>query len=300
MSLKNWGRLVILSIIWGGSFFLAEVALVDLTPFTIVFLRVSLAAVTLVAVIYLTGGRLPRGKALWRNYFVMGLLNNAIPFSLIVWGQTEISGSIASILNAMTPIFGALVAHVFTRDERLTPNRVIGVLLGFSGVFVMMEPTLQEGFSLQGAGQFAILGAALFYGFAGVWGKRLSGNSPLCNAAGMLICSSLIMLPVLFLADDPFRLDYHWVSFGAAAGIAVLCTAFAFILYFRILAEAGATNLLLVTFLVPVSALVLGRVFLDERVGLTGFLGMVIIFSGLIVIDGRFVRLFRKRKAAGG
>ena len=294
MSLKNWGLLVILSVIWGGSFFFVEVALVDFTPFTIVFLRVFLAALTLIAVIYLTGGRLPVDAKLWGNYFIMGLLNNAIPFSLIVWGQTQITGSVASILNAMTPIFGVVVAHIFTKDERLTRNKAIGVLLGFTGVYVMMQPTVKDGFSLQGIGQLAGLGAALFYAFGGVWGKRLTGTAPLQNAAGMLICSSLIILPVLFIFEDPFSLTVHPASLGAVFGIAVLSTALAFMLYFRVLASAGATNLLLVTYLVPVSALILGMGLLGERVAPVTFLGMGIIFAGLVIIDGRMVKSIRR------
>ncbi|WP_373083843.1 DMT family transporter [Sneathiella sp.] len=295
MSLKNWGYVVVLSIIWGGSFFLVEVALVDLTPFTIVFLRVSVAALTLIAVIYLSGRRLPRGRKLWRTYMVMGLLNNVLPFSLIVWGQTQITGSEASILNAMTPIFTVLVAHFFTLDERLTLNKGIGVLLGFAGVFVMMQPSMNDGFSPQGFGQLSILCAALFYGFAGVWGKQLREIPPLSNAAGMLICSSFIMLPILFIVEDPFALPFHWISFGAVVGIAVISTAFAFMLYFSVLASAGATNLLLVTFMVPVSALILGIGILGEEVEPMAFLGMGIIFAGLVVIDGRIIRLGRAR-----
>lgn len=292
MSLQNWILLIILSLLWGGSFFFVEVALADIPPFTLVFLRVSLAALALLAYLKLRGESIPLNLPLWSAFLVMGLLNNVFPFGMIVWGQTHITGSVASILNATTPIFTVLVAHWLTTDEKLTLNKLLGVIIGFAGVVVMMMPTLDQGVSLKSYGQLAVLGAALSYAFAGVWGKRFKSTPPLVNAAGMLVCATVIMLPALFLLENPFALSPSFASWLAVGALALLSTASAYILYFRILASAGATNLLLVTFLIPVSSMLLGMGILEERVETLGFYGMAVIFAGLILIDGRLIKRF--------
>jgi len=294
MSARNWFLLLILSILWGGSFFFVEVALEDLQPFTLVFYRIFFAALALTAVIYCKGQKLPTALNIWGLFFVMGLLNNVIPFALIVWGQTQITGSVASILNAATPIFTVLVAHFMTQDERLSLNKIIGILLGFTGVYLLMVPTLEEGLTFKSYGQIAILGATISYAFAGVWGKRLKSCAPSVNASGMLICSSIIMLPLVIIFDQPFEVTLHTSTILSVAAIAFLSTALAYILYFQILASAGATNLLLVTFLVPVSAMALGILILGEHVHFMALLGMAVIFSGLAFIDGRVLKFFKK------
>ncbi|NKB71564.1 MAG: EamA family transporter [Candidatus Latescibacteria bacterium] len=296
MSAQNWLRLVILSVVWGGSFFFVEVALQDVPPFTIVFLRVSLAALALLLVIKMRGGRIPFTLSLWGSFLVMGLLNNVIPFCLIVWGQTYITGSVASILNATTPIFTLLVAHLFTSDERLTFNKLLGVLVGFVGVFVMMQPTLKEGLSWSSYSQLAVLGAAISYAFAGIWGKRLKQESPLVNAAGMLTCSSIILLPIVFTVEAPLSVTPQIDSMASIIAIALLSTAVAYMLYFKILAGAGATNLLLVTFLIPASAILLGLSMLDETVETMALSGMAIIFAGLLLIDGRVLNAVQQKE----
>jgi drug/metabolite transporter (DMT)-like permease len=289
MKPAEWGMLILLSIFWGGSFFFVEIALRDFQPFTVVFLRVTLAALILTGVVYLSGQRMPDSLRLWSAFLVMGAINNAIPFSLIVWGQTRIDSGVASILNATTPIFTVLLAHVFTSDERLTRRKFLGVLIGFLGVYMMMKPELKTGFnfSWRGLGQLAALGAALSYGFAGIYGKRFKKTSPVVTSAGMLICSSLMMLPVAVTIDSPWPLSPSLESAASVFGIATISTAMAYLLYFRILASAGATNVLLVTFLIPISALLLGVGVLGEVINVLGYIGMGCIFLGLIVIDGR-------------
>ena len=290
MSLKNWMLLIALSILWGGSFFFVEVALADISPLTLVFLRVAFAAMALLAC--LKQRAIPRN--LWPSFFVMGLLNNVIPFSMIVWGQTHITGSVASILNATTPFFTVLVAHWLTADERLSVNKLLGVLVGFAGVVLMMLPTLDR--SIKSYGQIAVLIAAISYAFAGVWGKRLKGTSPVVNAAGMLTCSSVVMLPMIFILENPLALTPSAQSWLAVGALALLSTALAYMFYFRILATAGATNLLLVTFLIPISSMLLGIGILGERVETLAFYGMGVIFIGLIFIDGRLVKRWKRRK----
>lgn len=290
MKPTEWGMLILLSIFWGGSFFFVEIALRDFQPFTLVFLRVTLAALILIAVVYIRGQRMPASLRVWGAFLIMGALNNAIPFSLIVWGQTRIDSGVASILNATTPIFTVLLAHMLTSDERLTLKKFIGVLIGFLGVYIMMKPELKNGFSWRGLGQVAVIGAAVSYGFAGIFGKRLTKTSPVVNSAGMLICSTILMFPLAIIIDSPWSLSPSIESVAAIFGIAIISTVMAYLLYFRILAAAGATNVLLVTFLIPISALLLGVGVLGEDIKVLEYIGMGCIFLGLIVIDGRTLK----------
>jgi drug/metabolite transporter (DMT)-like permease len=302
MKPKEWWLLIILSVFWGGSFFFVEVALLDFQPFTLVFLRIAIAALILVGVVCLTGKRLPASFKTWSGYAVMGMLNNAIPFSLIVWGQTHIQSGVASILNATTPIFTVLLAHFLTSDERLTTKKIMGVVIGFAGVYLMMKPELTDGFSWRGLGQAAVLGAAVSYSFAAIFGKRFKDIPAVVNSAGMLVCSSIIMLPLVIIIDSPWSLRPSLEALSAVLGIAVISTAFAYLLYFHLLATAGATNVLLVTFLIPISALLLGVGILGEALKILEYAGMGSIFLGLIIIDGRasnLIKQLNRRRATG-
>jgi drug/metabolite transporter (DMT)-like permease len=220
----------------------------------------------------------------------MGTLNNTIPFCLIVWGQTRIDSGVASILNATTPIFTVLLAHFLTSDEQLTIRKLIGVLIGFFGVYLMMSPELKNGFSWRSLGLIAILGASISYGLAGIFGKRFKHESPMVTSTGMLICSTIMMAPLAIFSGSLGASVLSIQAIAAVIGIATISTAIAYLLYFRILALAGATNVLLVTFLIPVSALLLGVGVLGEMIGVLEYAGMGGIFLGLIVIDGRVLR----------
>jgi drug/metabolite transporter (DMT)-like permease len=292
----EWALLITLSILWGGTFFFAEVALDDMGPFTLVFARVSIAAGALVLAVYASGQRMPRSTALWGAFFGMGALNNLIPFSLIFWGQTQITGGLAAILNATTPLFTVVLAHFLTRDEKLTPNRLAGVLLGVAGVVVLIGPAVLSELGLQLLAQVAVLGAALSYALAGIFGRRFRDVPPLISAAGQVSATTVMMLPVvLWLSGSwtaPLLGAWTW---GAILGLALLSTALAYLIYFRLLASAGATNLLLVTFLIPVSAIVLGASLLGEELDPRHFGGMALIGFGLAAIDGRPLRLLRRR-----
>jgi drug/metabolite transporter (DMT)-like permease len=292
MGAIEWLLLITLSLLWGGAFFCSEVALEEVRPFTLVLGRVGFAAIVLLGVVYLSGQRMPRGWVAWAPFLAMGALNNLIPFSLIVWGQTEITGGLASILNATTPLFTVLLAHFLTRDERITPSRLAGLALGIAGVVVMIGPAALRGLGVHLLAQIAVLGAALSYAFAGIYGRRFRGQPPLVTAAGQVSASTLMMLPIALLLDRPWTGPLPSVpAWAAILGIAILGTALAYILYFRILAAAGATNLLLVTFLIPVSAVLLGAAILGERLDPEHFSGMTLIGLGLAAIDGRLLNL---------
>jgi drug/metabolite transporter (DMT)-like permease len=297
MGPAEWAMLILLSIIWGGSFFLYAVALADLPTFTIVFLRVCLGSLGLWLCAWAMGLLPLRQTGLWRSFFVMGLINNAIPFSLIVWGQREVASGLAAILNATTPFFTVLVANFFTTDERLSWNRLLGALIGLSGVGAMMGTDIFAAQQSSLLAQLAIIAAAVSYGFASVFGRRFSQTPPLITAAGQTAASSTILLPVMLIIDTPWRLPNPPLSaWLAIAGLAVLCTSLAYILYFTILKRAGATNIVLVTFLVPVSAILLGMTFLGERLDIHHVIGMATIGLGLALIDGRLVAFFKPRR----
>lgn len=298
MTGRTWGLLLVLSFLWGGSFFFIEVALAGLPPLTLVLARVALAALALYAVLRATGVVLPSGPRLWAAFLVLGLINNVVPFSLIVWGQTRIGGGLASILNCTTPLWGVLLAHLLTRDDRMTTNRLAGVTLGFAGVVVMIGPAAIKGLGADAPAQLAIVAASLSYALGSLFGRRFRGLDPMVIATGQLASAAVLMLPVALALDRPWTLPPPGVPVWAAlAGLAVASTALAYVLYFRILAAAGATNILLVTFLVPPSALLLNAVFLGERLDAGQLLGMAMIGLGLAAIDGRLAGALRRRRA---
>lgn len=290
MTPLEWLLLLALSVLWGGSFFFGEMALAELPPLTLVLSRVALAALALNLVVIAAGYRMPRDAKLWGVFLIMGALNNLIPFSLIFWGQTRITSGLASILNATTPLWTVVIAHFLTQDERMSKNKLAGVAFGLIGIVFMVGPAALSGIGLNVLAQLAVLGAAISYGFAAIFGRRFKrlGVNSLVTAAGQLTGTTIMMLPLALLADRPWTLPaLSLTTWGAVAGLALLCTAAAYVIYFRLLASAGATNLLLVTFLIPVSALVLGTAILGEALEPRQLAGMVLIGLGLAAMDGR-------------
>jgi drug/metabolite transporter (DMT)-like permease len=298
----EWLMLLALSVLWGGSFFFVAVAVKEIPPFTLVLLRVGIAAALLNVLLLGLGVRLPRTREAWAALAVMSVVNNLVPFTLFVWAQMRLSGGGAAILNATTPLFGVLVAHAFTADERLTVPRLAGVLLGFGGVVVMLGPAALSGFGGELAAQAACLLAALSYALSGVWGRRFAGLgiTPIQTAAGQVTLSAVLLLPLALLVDRPWSLPIPGMSAWAAVfALAALSTALGYILFFRILERAGATNLLLVTFLIPVSAILLGAAFLGEAMEARQLVGMLLIGIGLAIIDGRLLRAARAPTVSG-
>ena len=291
MNRREWAMLVTLSVLWGGSFFFAEIALESLPPLTIVTLRVGLAAITLWLVVLALKLPIPNSPPIWITFLTMGLLNNVLPFSLIVWGQSQISSGLAAILNATAPLFGVIVAGILLRDESATPLKITGVVVGFAGVIVMMDLSSIATSSL--LAQLAILAAALSYACASVYGRRFkaTGLNPILVAAGQVTGSTLLLLPIALWVDgnDPYA-NVPAQVWAAIISLAVFSTAAAYILYFKLLASAGATNILLVTLLVPVSAILLGWLFLEESLQTPHIIGMAMIALGLSAIDGRLWR----------
>ncbi|MGE7368199.1 DMT family transporter [Neorhizobium sp. NPDC001467] len=282
-----WLLLFVLGLLWGGSFFFARIAVAQVPPFTLVFVRLALAALALH--VYLSGrfDVYPLLKQHWRSFAVLGLINNAIPHTLIFFGQTEIGAGLAAILNATTPIFTVLIANRFTEDEKLSAAKIVGCLLGLAGTVVLIGPGV---FTATAAPLWALLLpvlAALSYGFAATYGKRFRTLPAPVTATGQLTASSMMMLPLMLLVDQPWMLTFPSLAVvGVILALALLSTAFAYLLYFRILALAGATYASLVTLLVPPSAILLGVVFLHERLDVAEIGGMVLIGLGLLVLNG--------------
>lgn len=302
MTLSEWGMLLTLSMLWGGAFFFNGVAVRELPVFTIVVSRVALAALILLAVLRLSGERLPAGRQVWAALLVMGLLNNVFPFTLIVGGQQHIASGVASILNASTPLFTVVFAHFLTADEKFDPGRLAGVVIGFLGVAVMIGLDTAQALGADVVAQLMCLAAAVSYAFAGIYGRRFRalGISPMATAAGQVTVSSAVLMPLMLMVDRPWTLEMpSLAAVGALVGLAALSTAFAYVLFFRILSTAGATNLALVTFLIPVSAILLGVLFLGETLLARHLAGMVLIGLGLAALDGRPWRALRRRLAGG-
>lgn len=290
MTKLEWAMLLGLSVLWGGSFFFVEVALDELPPLTLVWIRVTLAAIALWGYILLTGQKFPRKFSVWLTLGMMGLLNNILPFSLIARGQQDISSGLASILNATTPLFTVLVAGLFLSDEKLTRFKLVGTIVGFSGILLLVGLDALEGLGGNIGAQLITLCAAISYAFAGVYGRRFKRMQikPVTVAAGQLTMSAMILLPIMLVVDGGGSIVDHstrtWLAMG---GLAIFSTALAYFVYFRLLESVGASNLLLVTFLIPVSAITLGIVFLGESMKASNIAGMLLIGLGMSIIDGR-------------
>lgn len=297
MSKQAWGLLMALSAMWGASFLFIEMALSSMGPITLVFFRVLIGAATLGLVLIVTKRAVPTHLSFWRDSFVMGFLNNAIPFTFIAYGQVSITGGMASIINANTAFFGVIAAAIFLANERLTKARILGVLIGVSGVVIVMGPAELLSLDLTSLGQLAVIIATLSYALASVWGRlRLQGYDSIVTAFAMTLCASIMLAIVMLLTDGmpSFALTTQlWV---VAIGLGVIGTALAYMVYFKLLAIAGASNLMLVTIIVPIFAVSLDAAILSQWVSFSDILGFIVIALGLAVMDGRLLRLFYKNR----
>ncbi|MFY0691101.1 MAG: DMT family transporter [Paracoccaceae bacterium] len=294
LSRRAWAELMLLSLIWGASFVSIKIALDEVPVFTSVAHRVFWAALVLWAYVLLRGIAIPRSPRIWGAFLVMGLLNNAIPFSLMAWGQLYIESGLTSILNAATAIFGVLVAALIFSDERLTPNRLAGVLLGFLGVATAIGLDNFAQIDLRSAAQIAVLGGTVSYAFAGAWARvTLSDLPPQIAAAGMLSASSLIMIPLAFAIDGAPAFDLSARTISAIGYYAVIATAGAYLLYYRVLAMAGSGNLMLCTLMVAPVTIILGALLLGEALDPRAYLGFGLLALGLVILDGRILRILR-------
>lgn len=290
LSRRAWAELLLLALIWGASFLSIRVALDEIGPLTAVAHRTGWAALVLWAYIALRRLPVPRDPRIWGAFAVMGLLNNVIPFSLMAWGQLHIETGLTSILNASTAVFGVIAAAIFFADEKLTLHRAIGVALGFLGVATAIGLQALAQFDIRSMGQLAVLAGTISYALAGVWArKRLRGLAPQVAAAGMVTGASLIMLPLAWTVEGPLTLALAPRTWAAIAYYAIVATALAYLLYYRVLAMAGSGNLMLCTLLIAPVAIVLGAVVLGEALPLRAYTGFAILALGLLILNGRLI-----------
>jgi drug/metabolite transporter (DMT)-like permease len=301
MGAAEWGMLILLSILWGGSFFFLSIALREVPPFTLVLARLGLSSLLMLGFMAATRRVMPRRAGLWRALFLLALLNTALPFSLFAYAQTDIASGLASILNATTPLWGVIIAHLFTPDEKATPAKLVGVGAGIAGVAAMIGGGALSGIGSSLSAQLACLGATFCYALAGVYGRRFRSwdVGPLDVATGQLVAGTLLILPVALFVDAPWQLVFPGTTtLLAVGGLALLSTTVAYFLYFSLIARAGATNALLVTLLIPVTAILLGTLLLGEVLLPRHWIGMALITAGLVAIDGRLLDRFRVRRPA--
>ena len=293
LSASTWAMLLLLGLLWGGSFFFARIAVQFIPPVTLALLRFVVAALALHVFIAGRFGIYRELRARWPSFLLLGLINNAIPHTLIFAGQTEIGAGLASILNATTPIWTVLIAHFLTADEKLTGRKTAGTALGLAGTVLLFSPHIGDKTGIPAWAIAMPLIAAMSYGFAAIFSRTFRGVSPPVTAAGQLTASTFLMLPVSLIVDQPWTLPSPPIqAILSVLALALVSTAFAYILFFRLIATAGATNASLVTLLVPPSAVLLGILFLGERLETAEWTGMAVIALGLLILDGRLTKRF--------
>ena len=298
MGRTDWAMLLGLALIWGSAFLFIKLAVTSFEPVTYVWLRLAIAAAALVVILRVNGQRLAMPLALWLSIGLLALLNNVVPFILFGWGQRHIASGLAAILQATTPIFGVLAAHFLTSDERITPGRLVGVVVGFVGVATMIGPQLVSDGGKPLVAQIACLFASLLYALAGIHARRFKalGVGPLHLATAQFVAGAVMLAPVMLLVDQPWLgLPTSLTAWGSVAVLALVCSAFAYIIFFRLIERAGATNSLLVTLLVPPVAIAVGALVFGERLGANQVAGLLLIAAGLAVIDGRLLKRMRLR-----
>lgn len=298
LSPRAWAELILLGLIWGGSFLAIRTALDEIGPLTSVLFRTGLAALVLWPVALARGVALPRGPRIWGGLLVMGVLNNVIPFTLMAWGQLHIPSGLTSILNATTAIFGVLVAAAVFADERLTPRKALGVGLGFAGVVTAIGPAALLSFDITSTAQLAVIAGTFSYACAGAWARlHLRSLSPIVAAAGMLTASTVVMAPLSLWAEGAPDLALQPATWAGIAYYALIATACAYLLYYRVLAMAGSGNLMLVTLIIPPTAIVLGALVRAESLQPGAFAGLILLAAGLAILDGRLLRRLQRGRA---
>jgi len=298
MTPVEWVLLFILGGLWGGTFFFNAIAIPEIPPLVVILFRVALAAVILWVVVLASGIKVPWDASSWIALLIMAGLNSALPFFLIAWGQVHIASGLASIMIGTTPLFAVVAAHFMTSDERMTPGKVLGVVAGMVGVVVLIGPQFLGEIGKDLIAQLSVLGAAICYAFSAIYGRTFAKRKmpPMMVATGQMTMATFLLLPFALIIDRPWELaNPSLPAWGAVIGLAVLSTSFAYLIFFRILARAGAVNILLVNFLVPVSAILLGVGILGEVLTTEQVVGMACIALGLALIDGRLFQ--RKSKA---
>lgn len=304
MSWKNLSLLFLLAAMWGPSFVFIKVAVETIPPITMVFGRVALAAILLYLFLRLKNGRMPTSRTTWKHLTVVALTHNTIPFVLFAWGEQYVDSAMASILNGTIPFFTIILAHFFTQDDRLTPAKIAGVLVGFAGLVVLVLPSFQGGHRATAWGIMALVLAAFLYGVAIVYTRNhLRGLPPLVAPTGQLILASLFLMPVMLLVDQPWTMALpSLASIMSMVALGVVGTALAFILYYRMMERVGASYISMVAYMIPVFGIIFGVLLLGETITQAMVIGCALILLGVMIVNGLFngIRARRLAHQAGG
>ncbi|MFN3172555.1 MAG: DMT family transporter [Hyphomicrobiales bacterium] len=299
MTTPAWLLLLAMGALWGISFVFSKIAVVEIEPMTLVFIRTALAALVLLAVCRISGVRLPTSFKAWRDYAVLGFFSSSLAFSLIFWAQQFIDASLTAILIAATPFFTVLVAGLMLADERLSTQKIIGVVIGFVGVILVVGPRHLLGLGADLLAELAVLLAAAAYATASIWGRRFAGEQPLATATGQVTASAVMMLPMAFIFESPLQMSMpSWPVIGAVIALAVFCTALTYLIFFRVLKMAGASNATLVGLVIPVFTMLFAVPILGETITLLKLSGMLMIAVGMMVLDGRPLAALRGKLKA--
>lgn len=299
MSTIAWGWLLLLGALWGISFVFIKVAIAEFQPLTFVFLRTLLAAMVLLAVCKLTGVRMPTSIKAWRDYAILGFFSSSLAFSLIFWAQQFIDASLSSILIAATPFFTVLLAGLLLSDERFTAQRVLGVIIGFAGVTLVIGPRYLLGLGSNLTAELAVLLAAGAYAIASIWGRRFAGEPPLATATGQITTSAVMLLPMALIFENPLQMSMpSWPVIGAVIALAIFCTTLTYLIFFRVLKMAGASNASLVGLVIPAFTMMFAVPLLGEQITPLKVAGMLVIAIGMMVLDGRPFAALRGKLSA--
>ncbi len=300
IALQNLLVLLLLALLWGPSFFFIKIAVSEISPLTLVLGRVGIAAGLLYLLLRLRGQRLPKFGPIWKHFAVIGFFSNALPFTLFNWSELYISSALASILNGTTPLFTLVLAHFFVADDRVTPLKAVGALMGFGGLVVLIAPSLFGGVHATTLGLIAATSAAASYGIALVYTRKyLRGLPPLVGPTAQLLVATVYIAPLAFIIDQPWTGPIpSWQAVGSLLFLAVLGTGVAFVFYYRLIERASATFVSMVTYLVPVVGLALGVFILNEQPGWNAYAGGALILLGVMIVNGAF-RFAHRRIVAG-
>ncbi len=277
--------LLILGSIWGTSFLFIKIIVGEVGPLTLVSGRLMTATLLIWLLLHLRRIPVPRGRKLWTTYAVLGLLNGALPYALISWGEQYIASGWAALLQSMTPIFTILLAHLLTRDDRITAPKAFGVALGFGGIGVLMWPELQDGLSASFLGMVAVVAAAASYALASIFARRhLQGEAPIASAAGQFTMGLAYILPLAFIFERPLTISPSWTALGSWITLSVLGTVVAYILYFVLLERTSATFTTMVTYIVPINGLILGSLILHEPLSPMVLISLGAVLGGVLLV----------------
>ncbi len=277
--------LFILGTLWGSSYLFIKVTVAEVPALTLVAGRLLLATLLMTGLLRVLKLAMPRERRVWRHYAVLGLINMALPFSLITWGEQHIPSGLASLLTSTLPIFTVLLAHFVSSDEHITPHKLLGVGVGFVGVGILIWPDLQQGLEANLLGELAVVAASLSYAAGTLYARdRLRGQAPLASAAGQISMAAAFMVPLSLLVDRPFDLAPSLPALASWIGLTLLGPVVAYIMYFTLLARNSATFVSTVTYIVPVSGLLLGALVLDEPLSGSLLISLALILTGVLLV----------------